>query len=467
MTLMEWRWALLAGGLYFLSARFGMEVFALQPSNLTLLWLASGIGLVMAVRLGWRAVPLILLASFAANYSGMSGGAVQHPALHVLISAIADALVPLLAATLLRWRMPAGLTSASSLGAFSLYACLLPTTLGGALIAVNLVWGGYIEQTAMLDLLRALVIADSLGILLVYPLYQAWHELPAPTAEEWGWLLLAGLFNLGAVLLAFNGFSGFIYFVLPALLLLTFRVRQNGAYLILLLTVVGIIAAAARDLGPFQDSHPAEAQFMLMAFVFTISFVILSLAMHYRQLLESDESRRRWQSEALHDALTGLHNRRAFLPLLGSEHQRVCRTQRPCALALLDLDHFKQVNDRYGHAAGDAVLVAVAQLMQERVRDIDTLARIGGEEFVILFPESTAAEAAVALERIRQDLQKYPVQFNGQTIAMTISIGVTDFHGGTQGIEELLAAADANLYAAKSGGRNCLVGDGERHMVAG
>ncbi len=463
----SWRWALLAGLLYYLSARFGMAVFALQPSNITLLWLPSGIALVLAVRLGWRAFALILLASFAANYPGMSDAPSAHPALHVLISALADALAPCMGAQLLRWRMPAGLVNARSLGGFSLYACLLPTLLGGVLIAGNLVWGGYIAPAAAGDLLRSLVIADSLGILLAYPLYQAWRDLPLPTAQEWGWLLLAGLCNLAALLLAFNGYSGFIYFVLPVLLMLTFRIRQNGVYLVLLFTVVGILGAAARDLGPFQDSHPAEARFMLMAFVFTITFVCLSLAMHYHQLLESDASRLRWQAEALHDALTGLLNRRGFMPILLGEHQRVSRTRRPYALALLDLDHFKQVNDRHGHAAGDAVLVMAAQLMQARLRDIDTLARIGGEEFVILFPESSAAEAAVALERIRQDLQAQPVLFKGQSIGISVSIGVVEFEGGPQGIDELLAAADANLYAAKSGGRNRLVGGEGLRTLAG
>lgn len=462
----QWGWALGASLLYYLSARCGMQVFALQPSNITLLWLPSGIGVVMAATWGWRAAPLLLVASLAANYPGMTQDGIPHAWLHAVIAGGADSLSALLAAWWLRRKLPDGLSSARDLGRFSLYVCLLPTLLGGSMLAANLAWGGYLEWSAALQLLRPLVLADSLGILLIYPLYQAWCELSWPSLAEWRWLLGVGLLNLALLALAFNGYSGFIYFILPALLLLVVKVRLHGLYLILLLSMVGVIAATARDLGPFHDAQAGEAHFMLMGFVFTNTLVTLCLALYYRQLLAADASRLHWQSEAMHDPLTGLLNRRAFTPLLINEHQRVNRTQRPFALALLDLDHFKRVNDEHGHTIGDGVLVLLAELMLRHVRDIDTVARIGGEEFAILFPESTAEAAAQALERIRLALAAQPLQIGGHSIAITISSGVVDFHGGEQGAEQLLEAADAQLYRAKHGGRNCVMRAGQALQVA-
>lgn len=443
--------------LYYLSARLGMQLFALQPGNMTLLWLVSGIGLVMLVRHGWRALPLILLASLAANYPGLSEPGWQQGLWHGLLAALADGLSTALAAWLLQHRLPAGLQRARELGTFCFYVCLLPSTLGIGLVCLNLFWGGYLSAQAAWQLWPPLSLADSLGVLLIYPLYQAWRELGRPQAEEWRWIAALGLGNLLLILLAFNGLSGLLYFILPMLLWLVVKVRLQGLYLALLLSIVAVLAVAARQLGPFRGLEPAEAYLMLLGFVITCVLVTLCLGLYYRQLLLADESRAHWQSEALHDPLTGLLNRRAFTPLLAAEHQRVLRTQRPCALALLDLDHFKRVNDQYGHGVGDGVLVQLAALMLQHVRDIDSVARVGGEEFAILFPEASAEEAAQALERIRLALAAEPLQIDGEQIAITVSSGVVGYYGGAQSAEGLLEAADAQLYRAKHGGRNCVM----------
>jgi diguanylate cyclase (GGDEF)-like protein len=443
--------------LYYLSASLGMQLFALQPSNMTLIWLPSGIGLVMLVRYGWRALPLILLASLAANYPGLSGPGIQQGLLHASLSALVDTLSAALAAWLLRCRLPEGLQRARELGAFCFYVCLLPSALGASLICVNLFWGDYLNAEAAWQLWLPLLLGDSLGLLLVFPLYQAWRELGRPTAREWRWIVVLGLANLLLILLAFNGFSGLLYLILPALLWLLLKVRLQGLYLTLLLSMVAVLAVAARQLGPFRGLEPGEAHLMLLGFVATCALVILFLGLHYRQLQLADASRAHWQSEALHDPLTGLLNRRAFTPLLAAEHQRVQRTQRPCALALLDLDHFKRVNDQYGHGIGDGVLVQLAVLMQQHVRDIDSVARVGGEEFAILFPEASAEEAAQALERIRLALASQPLQIDGEQIAITVSSGVVGYNGGPQSAEDLLEGADDQLYRAKHGGRNCVM----------
>lgn len=451
------RWLALATLLYYLSARFGMLVFALQPSNISLLWLASGIGLVMAMRSGWRAMPLIVLASLAANVPGLlEARPLGQPWLHALVSALADGFSPCLAASLLRWRLPAGLRQARDLGPFILYACLIPSGLGALVIASNMAWGGFVPWPGMPDLLRSLTIADSLGILLIYPLYQAWHDEPWPNRLEWGWMFLAGLSSLAMLGLAFGGYSGIIYCLPAALVLLVFKARAGGVLLILLLAVVSTLALAARQLGPFAIADAEEARFMLMGFVFSTSFIVLCLALHRRQLEELNDSREHWRHQALRDGLTGLANRRAFMAILAAEQQRAVRASRPFALAMLDLDHFKRVNDQHGHAAGDLVLVELARLLRAQLRDIDVAARIGGEEFALLLPESTAAQSLAALERIRTAVQALPLSYAGQPIGVTVSIGVSEFIGGVSAasIQQLLCQADEQLYAAKQGGRN-------------
>ncbi|WP_374434645.1 GGDEF domain-containing protein [Inhella sp.] len=160
--------------------------------------------------------------------------------------------------------------------------------------------------------------------------------------------------------------------------------------------------------------------------------------------------------QAERDALTGLFNRRVLQRRLAEELARGQRRPQVLALLALDVDHFKQINDRHGHAAGDAALCHVATLLQAQLRRSDVLARSGGEEFVVLMPETGRAEAAQVAERMRAALEAQPLEWEGLQIAVRASFGVAD---STQAQSEdgLLQRADAALYAAKAGGRNRVV----------
>lgn len=156
------------------------------------------------------------------------------------------------------------------------------------------------------------------------------------------------------------------------------------------------------------------------------------------------------------DALTGLRNRRGFMAHAGpmlQQHGRI-------AVALLDLDHFKQVNDRLGHAEGDLVLKQAASLMKTGVRHRDLLARWGGEEFVILFPDDSAEHAAHIMERLRRLFMQQPlVEING--VPLGFSCGIAEIGGGEERLERGLERADQALYEAKRHGRNrvCIAAD--------
>ncbi|NOZ87575.1 MAG: diguanylate cyclase [Deltaproteobacteria bacterium] len=155
------------------------------------------------------------------------------------------------------------------------------------------------------------------------------------------------------------------------------------------------------------------------------------------------------------DPLTGLHNRLYLQMRIGHEFERADRYRSYLSCAMADIDHFKKVNDTYGHAAGDAVLQHIARVFMESIRKIDLAARFGGEEFVFILPETDEDEAILVSERIRASVEASPVVFEGRTILATVSIGIVTFpHHDIENEDQLIDCADKALYRAKNSGRN-------------
>jgi diguanylate cyclase (GGDEF)-like protein len=157
---------------------------------------------------------------------------------------------------------------------------------------------------------------------------------------------------------------------------------------------------------------------------------------------------------AISDPLTGLHNRRSFELRLAEEAARTHRSGAPFSLLLLDLDHFKALNDHYGHPAGDQALRHLAAVLKNQLRGIDLLARIGGEEFAILLPDTSSQGAMEAAERIRAAIAEQPASYEDTTLPMTASIGVAWYPGHADTDKQLIQVADQALYEAKRAGRN-------------
>jgi two-component system chemotaxis response regulator CheY len=176
--------------------------------------------------------------------------------------------------------------------------------------------------------------------------------------------------------------------------------------------------------------------------------------------LESDLSAARQQMEtlAMQDGLTGLLNRRAIEAQARAELSRAERQGAPLSLVLLDIDHFKAVNDRYGHDVGDQALRHVAQVLAAYVRTYDWAGRWGGEEFLVLFPGAEPSGAVIAADRIRTAIAESPLRLeDGVTVTLTISLGVAALSGppaGPASLTELVRRADEALYRAKHEGRN-------------
>jgi diguanylate cyclase (GGDEF)-like protein len=233
----------------------------------------------------------------------------------------------------------------------------------------------------------------------------------------------------------------------------------------------GATTALALYLGRARFAYPelTNVNIALMWLFFFLAVRRLALIGMQFSTLRAELSQRnrqltlsiaRIQELASHDDLTGVFNRRHFMELLLDERERSHRTQQPYSVALFDLDHFKTINDRFGHAAGDAVLRDFCTLVQAHMRVTDRFARWGGEEFVLLMPVTTPVESAsLAVERIRSAVASHDWSSTSVLPAdsrVTVSAGVATCVPG-ESVEGLIARADTALYQAKGAGRNCFV----------
>lgn len=199
--------------------------------------------------------------------------------------------------------------------------------------------------------------------------------------------------------------------------------------------------------------HPWWAMWVRVLFV--LAAVLMSLVLF---CLAVAVARRRQELETLvrTDALTGLANRREFMTCLEREAHRQARSGRPMSLVLFDVDHFKQVNDRWGHPMGDQVLARIGALLKAHTREqVDTAARYGGEEFVLLLPDTGVNEACLVAEKIAARLRQERFQAGGHSFQVTQSVGIAQVVEGH--VDAALRMADRNLYQAKEAGRDRMV----------
>jgi len=273
------------------------------------------------------------------------------------------------------------------------------------------------------------------------------------------------------------------YWLPPLLLSLTVITDQHGPAVWLAFSVMGIFVFAMVALGvySFRHGHRAARYFIYGAIASMVGMgltefstwgflpfttltyrgveigmmldaTLLALALAdyvRRQALERERAER----EARIDVLTQLNNRRGFLELAEAPYRTAVRHERPLAVVVLDIDHFKAINDQYGHALGDAVLRDLGQTLITTSRRSDILGRWGGEEFVLLLPETTLDEAFELAERLRETVRERVIVHEGTRLQVTASFGVAGLGAG-QELDMLIEAADKALYAAKMAGRN-------------
>jgi diguanylate cyclase (GGDEF)-like protein len=230
---------------------------------------------------------------------------------------------------------------------------------------------------------------------------------------------------------------------------------RDGSTPVVLALVAGLAAGAAALL--------AAPEHVLERATYTgIVFQLVALLLLAVVGAVAGREQRRARDAALRlarfDPLTGLYNRAHFFTEFERELRLSQRAGRSFALLMVDLDGLKPVNDSFGHHYGDQLLQAVTQVIQHTVRTTDTPARYGGDEFVVLLPDTDAAGAFVVAEKLRRDIAALSVQVSDRTIRTSVSIGLVAYPDDGSSVDELMAAADAALYEAKRGGRDRIVG---------
>lgn len=288
-------------------------------------------------------------------------------------------------------------------------------------------------------------------MLITFAVLAAAQSLLGPERELSSW----------RVLLAY---AGNMWVTLRIVMSLHESVRQEyGPRLAGIIASPGVLIAAAfavpiaRQLANMdepQELHRLDGNALRSLFVFLVTAAIFNfafMAMVTHRLL----GRLRDLSER--DALTNLHNRRAIERELQREWQRWMRKRERFSVLVIDLDHFKRINDTHGHAAGDEVLLQTARRLAAMARETDTVARVGGEEFLLLLPGTQRDGARKMAERLLAQLREQPMMFSGTPLPITASIGVSQVEAGDADAAAVLARADQALYCAKEQGRDRLV----------
>ncbi|MGM0593670.1 MAG: diguanylate cyclase [Pseudomonadota bacterium] len=388
----------------------------------------------------------------------------------------------LLAAWLIRWTVGEHFDFDSlKRGAyFFLYGPLLASATAAMLGALCYVLLGR-SDSSYWSLWRLWWFGDALGLLLLTPLLVVlgrWLEHGLPRFE---WRRVAEL-TLLCTLLVVLGINAFpqggeneLGFHLTLTVLLPFgvwaavRFGVRGASWVVLLIATMATGFMVRGIHPYTDLAPQYAVWLMQEYLAVMAVMTTGLALliyeirSQRDVLEwrviertreLQRANRRLTQIASTDYLTGIANRRHFYEVARRELARCKVSGAPLSLLMLDLDHFKRVNDDYGHDAGDSVLQQVIQRVQTTVRPLDMLGRYGGEEFLLALPETPLEEAAEIAERIRERVEQLPIKHDGESIHVTVSIGLVEQADSGSGLEALINRADQALYRAKSAGRN-------------
>jgi len=253
-------------------------------------------------------------------------------------------------------------------------------------------------------------------------------------------------------------FSAQLFFILRALTDPAYPIRGRGHYILItsfgLLMAVLLVRGAAIGTGWLEvaavnTSHPAQAGLFVVAMCAVVS---VALGFVYMTM---ERAERRSYELAMRDTLTGLENRRAISDELERAVARARRHGEMLGLLVIDIDNFKRVNDSFGHQAGDAVLRAVAQTLKARLRAQDVIGRFGGEEFLVVLPETDLPGTQIVAQALRAAVESTPIQWGAHPIPVTISVGVRGgMVTGADNGDTLVGAADAAMYRAKQGGRN-------------
>jgi diguanylate cyclase (GGDEF)-like protein len=466
--------------LYFAGAKLGM--LTVVPEGMAVFWPANAVVLAALLRYRGARLPwfgaVVVAMEMAADVPAFS------PVEALLFGVINFGEASLAFVALRHLRFDPAMPSLRELGKFVLGGPLLASSLSSFLgAAVYAAFRG--GETGYLHFAHAWWAGDALGLLVATPLLLGFPPFRTLKADA-----AAALSRADAVVgvLAVVAAIGMWQQIAPLVLLVPFvlyaglRHSLRWAAAAVAVSVLFSVVALANGV-PFGPVAGKEAVVYVQRFMSVLALIGLGFCALVSELREQRAALERRVAErtkdlvranvalerlAVMDPLSEVGNRRSFDRALLREAERAARYGRPLSLVFADLDHFKRVNDTFGHAAGDGVIRAFAQILATPARRSDLVARYGGEEFAVLMPETSAAQAAAFAERAR--LRIAELAGSRERGAVTASFGVAELRPGETGAD-LVEAADGALYEAKRGGRNRIAARGglpeeSRHSVA-
>ncbi len=457
--------------LYYLGAKLSLAFAVTTPEVLVILWVPNSLLLAALFHFHGRRyaafAAMVTLAEIAADYQTFPLGE------SVLFAAINLLEITLACLLLRRWRFDSRFTAPGDLWRFIVAGPVIGAFVSACAAATlhHYSRGG---ETAFLEFLRLWWFSDGLGLLILTPLLLSiWPPALRATEEraalKWydGIAVVGALAVLAAFLFSergmFHGVSVRPVLLLPLAVYAAARFSMRTTTLVMAGIAFLVLFVTRNGQQPFGDLPVHDTAVWVQEVLFSMGIVSLGLAALLSQLranrreLEMRVQERTAQLQAANaqleklavtDALTGLLNRRALSGLCRREIERAQRHRRDLAVIMFDVDHFKAVNDRYGHAAGDVVLKQVAGVTAQTTRSTDTIARYGGEEFVLIAPETDRASALELAERMRLALQSAEIRIDNQSLGVTASFGVAMLRGDDSRPEDVLRRADEALYAS-------------------
>lgn len=450
---------------YFTAAKLSLAL-AIPPGYATAVWPPSGIALAALLLLGRRAWPGIWLGAALANLT------VSSSPLAAAVIGTGNTLEALACAALIgrHGGDAASLDESWRVVRFVAYAAL-SSTIAATAAVTWLALAGAVPPAAVVANWWTWWQGDASGIIIVAPLILSWLRqdgvaLP-PAMKVEGAVLAAALILVAS--LVFGPADGLLhpgpplsFAVLPFIIWAAFRFGQRAVT-----TASAAVCAIAvwntiRGDGPFAQQSVNLTLPLLLAFISTVvtTGLVVSAAVseRARAIGKLAQALLELREQASTDPLTGLSNRRHLWEVLQREWIRARRKSGTLALIMIDLDHFKRLNDTHGHDAGDAVLVRVAALLRAHIRGSDIACRFGGEEFVLVMADASCEAVELRAAEIREAIARLEISHHGAVLSgVTASFGVALFPDHAGDPESLLRMADRSLYQAKEGGRNRVV----------
>jgi diguanylate cyclase len=445
----------LVAAAYFLAAKLGLRLASLHPS-VSPVWPATGFALGVLLVLGCRLWPAIWAGAFLAN---LTTAGTLATSLGIALGNTGEAL----AGAFLVNRFAGGrhaMERSWNIFKFAVLAAGASTTISATFGVASLAAGGLVGPGTHGAVWLTWWLGDVVGALMVTPLVLLWAadwRLRWSLAEA-GEALLILLSVVTAGLLMFGGLTPpypvtFLY--LPLLLWPAFRLgpREAATFAVVLAAIA--VAGTLQGFGTFARASPNEGLLLLQSFMGVTSLTVIAVAAVVAE-------RKRLAARLLHladyDSLTEVLSRRRFKEELAHQLAKSMRYDTPAALLFVDLDEFKSINDRLGHAGGDRILSSVARLLRGRLRDSDVMGRLGGDEFAVLLPRADRPQASAVADMLLKAIGSHATVVDGRTIIARASIGIALIpeHGTTA--EQLLAHADAAMFVAKgAGGNRCRI----------